>query len=372
MTTAIAHVNQNYGISVHGKSYPKPEPALSPIFTGIRKGLTNQLLLKNASRSTLHAEFGKRVGLFVNTFQQIKDFLIAIHRSNMSGTDFAAIAAKQESIKSEVQKITYSPAASLTAEVAILPEKEQLEYLNKSIELNVGALVAFLSSSLDALVAGKQAGLIEWFSADVCRFHYFLEAHETKDTILDHRHTAFGGTHTETFTRETTQTVMNERHQHDLVDAQVHAVGKVYVPFRISTLTKSLPDMFRPYFSVVTGNQIFEHVVREIKQTTSQAAESRTWHEPPPMSVWRLDPALTIGEYVVAGWDEVEERQSREQDALWGRDNYIQKGPFSSEIREEARVLLHVLGVSNIQQVYHAISELRFGRQSPYSALTRR
>lgn len=309
--------NQTYAVTVASKKYPEPKPGLTPYFESIVRDLTGVLSLKVAKAREMYPEFGKRVQLFNRTFEEIKAFLWMIRRSNCVGGDWNEIFAQLGLLKKKLDGITFCPPPGLTAEVAILPEDQQLALLNKGIVNNVRALVHFITSALDELVNEEQVGLFESFGKRVCRFHFYVNSFETEDTILGRKHTQEGRKHTEEWTRETTKTERRQRHQHDLVDADEWMVGKDKppVPHRVEWLVDGIPELFKPFFRIVTGSQIFEHVIEEVQKTTTQNNETRTWVDPlpptPPMSVWRWDPALTFGHYVVAGWDDTEVSEAR-------------------------------------------------------------
>ena len=302
-----------YEISIANRQYPEPdENTVTPFFTEMVGTLAEGLSLKTTEG--MYAAFGERVKRFNETFDQTKKFITSIIKSNMTGNDKQAIDQKALPFDQHMKRLVFSAPPGLTAEVAIRPPEQQLAILNDSISLNVGALTYFLTRSLDELVRVHQVGLIEWFSDKVARFHFYLNSFESSATILNRQHSQNGRTHTETWEKETTKTERQQRHQHDLVDAKDLPL-QTYVPYRVEKLVREIPSLFKDFFRVVKGNQIFEHVVEDVQTTVERHGESQTWTEPepqPPRSVWQYDPALVIGNYVVAGWGEEEESMSRQ------------------------------------------------------------
>jgi hypothetical protein len=321
----LALINKNYEITLGNKRYPVPEESgPTPFFEEMTSSLIGELSLKSPKSDEMYPAFGSLVERFNRTFEQIKAFLVMIHRTNCTGKDHAAIEEKVKAVGTQMKKLTFSHPPGLTAQLAIRPEEEQLVSLNESISLNIRALVYFLTKSLDEMVAAQHVGLIDWIGPKVCSFHFFLNSFDTKDTILNRSHTVNDRTHTETWERETVKTAKRQRHQHDLVKAEALPVD-TYVPFRVQKLAREVPDLFKDYFRVVQGQQIFEHVVEEVQTTVNRQGESRTWTEPipqPARSVWKYDPALVIGDYVVAGWDEVEVAKSKRIDE-WDGKRYL-------------------------------------------------
>lgn len=188
----------------------------------------------------------------------------------------------------------------------------------------------------------QQTGVIEWFSDDVCRFNFFrnvlierkVSQRTSSETSSDKVTNGTVHTRKTTVEHDWERTHRHVRHTHDVVEAQKLAflgrwskVEETRKPFWVEDLIDDIPEYLRAVAHIVTGQQIYEQIVEEDLKTeewTEVETSTSSWFEESPearaariareaaerqrlragMSLYRWDPAVVVGHYVLAGWSE--------------------------------------------------------------------
>lgn len=196
-----------------------------------------------------------------------------------------------------------------------------------------------LVGALDQLVDRGVVGPITWDTrvSSWCSLHYFRreiahdDAGQTIQTQISRPRQDIGvralwSTETTTTARRTTHEFRHVRIEHQLVDAQRVELGdrRLVVPQEVQPLVARLPDWLAPLVSGVIGEGRGEQriVLDEQSDMTEEVTVTRTRRMEPNRY---FDPALVLGHYVLAGWDETEQqaelarrRQSADRRAAWG------------------------------------------------------
>lgn len=181
------------------------------------------------------------------------------------------------------------------AEIAIKPKDQIWPALMEGLQQGINALREKVIVTLDDLVAQKQVGSIQWLSQTVCRFSYFTATH--RDTFL--REYRNGNQ----LIKEKERTHIHLMHIHDVMDANSIPLpaNTVKMPERVRTLIQNFPAPLFQYGKVVVGNEIARQTM-EVDRAKEIVTETQII-EP----VYRNDPALILGHYVLAGWEVGEE-----------------------------------------------------------------
>jgi hypothetical protein len=175
-------------------------------------------------------------------------------------------------------------------------------------------LIQLFTFWLHRLVEGEFIGLVEWAgeAADVCRYHFIQ--HEYRQDVLGEEIRAeragpiWGGTVTTFLDRAIRSQLFGLRYVHHLVGATLHRPEEYphLMPERIHRLLKTAPLWLRPHVLLVDGQLTRQEIVR-------QQIADRTAVETRVLSVYRYDPGVLLGPFIIAGWtaEEVEARKRR-------------------------------------------------------------
>lgn len=182
------------------------------------------------------------------------------------------------------------PSISM-AEVAIKPNEDVRVTLMEGLRQGIVALREKVVATLDDLVAQKQVGLIQWFSQSVCRFSYYTAMH--KDQVVRQ----YQQRNQRITERERTHIHM--MHIHDVIEAEQIPLpaSSVKMPRRVRALINEFPESLKPFGRVVIGNEIATQTT-EVNRAREIITETEVIE-----SSFRRDPALILGHYVLAGWE---------------------------------------------------------------------
>lgn len=244
--------------------------AVTPVLTSTRHG-QEQLFSNYASHASQLQRMSSGIDAFVKT----------VIRQNMGPS--ASVFMPDFSLR----------IARPTAELAIRTEPEVRAGLNEGLKRAGTALAQKLKMLFDSLVEQKHVGEIQWFSSTVARFSYATSQHS--DALLrQYRERGFRITERE-------RTHVHLLHIHDIVNARRLRLGdrSIAVPARVQPIIQAIPPWLANFAEIVAGDEISSEVhevgrKKEIIRESEWAGEEITY---------RRDPALTIGCYVLAGWE---------------------------------------------------------------------
>lgn len=159
--------------------------------------------------------------------------------------------------------------------------------LNRTSSAYVRGLIKVLNKSVMTL---SGIGLIAFSEQDprVCQFYHpqrtVQESARDAGTFREH-------TRTETYAATI----------RDLVDAEPVAVPpseqwpKLKIPTRVWPVLEKIPGVLRPHCRIVSGSLIHRLVISR--------TQTESWTTPIPAPVYKPDPALVLGPYVIAAWE---------------------------------------------------------------------
>lgn len=269
----------HFDVEVQGRKYPfAPPSALLPeVLEPLPRTLFGPLEIPPGNKESLMRSFQASAKKLDQTCDQTATYL----------TKFAG------ETKVQITRPTFPPA--MRAEAAALPVDELHVHLNSALLSRCRQTSLTMVNTLDLLVDAEQVGLLQWFSDDVCRYTYYQNTLEDRDLGIKQR--LDGSTE---HVRERWH--RHRRITHDLMNATAHPFpgNDVRKPPQVDTLLYSAPEFLRPFFSIVSGTQIFEETIERAHLS------ERINTETPPVFKEEVqwDPALCLGHYVLAGWDE--------------------------------------------------------------------
>lgn len=182
----------------------------------------------------------------------------------------------------------------------------------------IHTLVKKLVLSLDCLTELEVVGLIHWLQPDACQYHFFRhvlkvapgDVRESAREEVTDRGSVRERKRVTRVERDFVQTRSIARHVHDLVCCRNYALAgatDVPMPDRVRHLIRKIPPYLGRFLRVVTGKEVRRLIIERdiLTETTTDTEESVTVREE---HLYRPDPALVLGHYVLAGWDEDELR----------------------------------------------------------------
>lgn len=320
-----------YQIAVGGATYParlrKEESVNLPeVLKAVEQHSVSQLMIPQMRKKTdIFAAYAKSVDRLDSEYVQFQKMLVEVVKANIAkGTDASGSRQVVERFENWLGKTRYHAPPALRADVAIKEPQEIVTQLNEGIRRAVSDQVEKVHQMLDGLVDVEQVGLNLFLDPHTCQFSFFSDSYDLEDKYrtLDTKREDNGRFHKETKTVETTttRTTTHVRHQHDLVDVQPWSLKDAFIPIRLREVAKALPSSYEPFARVLTGKQIFEGLYEEVftKTTKTVGDQAREWTDPPPRpaprerTVYRYDPAIVLGQYVLGGWGPEEEQIDRQ------------------------------------------------------------
>jgi hypothetical protein len=205
-------------------------------------------------------------------------------------------------------------ASTVVQEPAVVMAK-----LTQSLARSACKLVESFFSALEQLVDKEVVGLIQWHSDSVCKFHFFrrLLVHEFDGRTTKEQTATFwrsvDGREVER-TEKTTATTTKGRHVHEhirheqqLMNAANRPLGSsdLVIPEDVQQILDVVPHWLSPFVGVAVGECFRERIIRHTEKS-EQWEDSQITKQVIERPVTYFDPAVTIGEFVLAGWGQRE------------------------------------------------------------------
>lgn len=337
--------NHRVRTAFYGRVYPvsartevTSDPELPPGFRTLPDDFWGTLPFAQATKGRHALPKPKLYGVYNNTLDALEKmhaegvaFLGKIFTCNVEiRTDWLNDRHLYELMRRKVQEwadalpaFSFKKPHALRLDLHTQPEFVIRTTLDLALRSATESLVRQFVDALDALVDLEQVGLIEWKAPDACRYHHFrhvlierqqavrqLTNESAKDTqrgaVVKREHT-----HVTTVERDLERTHRHARHVHEVLETKSHRLStwSVSWPKRVDVLLRALPRWLKPIARIITGKEIYRQIIEQDIRTestteTEQAVE--TWEE----VLYRPDPAVVIGHYVLTGWGEEELKSS--------------------------------------------------------------
>jgi hypothetical protein len=229
------------------------------------------------------------------------------------------------------------PAVLLGKELDIKTLAKQPEtafvQLRDSLRQNTASLVESFFLALQELVHKEVVGLIEWNSQNtsLCKFHFFrrlvthvFDGQSVKEREEEYWRQAGGRTYhgRQKYTRTTT----NWREIHEVVRYEQQLMKasscrldspSVAMPTDIRRIANSIPSWLSPVLRVAVGDCFRERIIRRVDDEKKKRKSTETPSLRIERPVLYLDPAITIGEFVLLGWGRKEEEREKQRQAAY-------------------------------------------------------
>lgn len=187
-------------------------------------------------------------------------------------------------------------------------------HLQQRLEESLAQGLQRLGLRLKALVDNQCIGLVTWSDFDVCCYHFFVQE-ERETTLSAQVRQEEGIAEVRTVeTRKFRRVQMRIRRVHHLVNARLHNLDdyRGLVPFRVREFLNTVPADVRHLLQVVDGQMTQQEEVATV-------VGEETGVEQKVIGVYKKDPAITIGDFVLVGWgpEEVDAELAEKRKQRW-------------------------------------------------------
>lgn len=234
------------------------------------------VLPQTADKMALFCNYAECSGKLDKVAQEIKGFMEAVFVCNgHNDTNVKLPALEPPSIM----------------QIAGLPAERAIDHLEDLLRVKLEGAFIWFAKLLDMAAHSNLIGLVEVSKDDprVCSFAYTRRKDERTEQERN------GKLHVKV--KSTLYA-----HLHDLIGAASHPFPShsIVKPGRINGFIYKTPAWMQPQLRIVTGQKIHEWIF-------SKDFGSTEWMEDiPPRSTWAGDPAICLGRYALAGFDEEE------------------------------------------------------------------
>ncbi|OGC87482.1 hypothetical protein A3C20_02425 [Candidatus Kaiserbacteria bacterium RIFCSPHIGHO2_02_FULL_55_25] len=295
--------------------FQQPIPkGMQPMVDDLRMQLQLPKLDRNADRKAIYAAYGHDITLLDTWRTGFKMFINSAVGASIIRPAPIKVVGKDIDVFSYLEahmpEMARMPLVDFTAEIAAWPEQELLTHLKSQMDVAVTMLFNIICLWLDSMVAREFVGLLKVTGTDTGRYHYFrpLQIEKALEKSIP-RTERVGYDATQPFGRRTQYetradglveiTHQLERHDHDIVDMQMHTLADYPYPMpsRVVRFLESTPDFIRRHLKVVSGMIVKEQM---LKRTTDIETVQATIIE----STWLDSPAIVLGGlYAPIGWN---------------------------------------------------------------------
>jgi hypothetical protein len=182
-------------------------------------------------------------------------------------------------------------------------------YYDIGLKFAIGELIQDILDGLERLVSTQLVGKIKWYSPQVCEYDFYraVVVQSLGESSTTRREE--GSKVIDTTTRTVTDNHRVAIHSHEVINAKKLALPaeKILRPQSVSTLIESIPIWLKHSVRVVAGDQIRETIVeRELRTVSREDRSERVVATRSEDTIYRWDPALVLGPYVLAGWTDAD------------------------------------------------------------------
>ena len=355
----------NYTLQVEGRVFPVAERGSRPLPSRIKRQRTDQRLLDRVAgvdKRAVAEEIAIRIwdrlplaGKSVHDFKTSPETVRCFNESHSQLVERAAEARRllekvcrahvrsvrdgriEEKRQREAEEAKVRECMNVTMPTALLgPELDAatvtkqpsvvMARLTKSLAKSVCDMVESFFSAMEQLVDKEVFGLIEWCDESVCKFHFFrrLLIHrfdgETTTVRTDRVWRTVDEPGWEQATTTTTKKKKGRhihehiRHEQQLMEAAKRPLDApdLVIPESVQEIVDAIPEWLTPFVRVAVGECFRERIIRHTEKTEK-------WSQVVERAVTYYDPAITIGEFVLAGWGQREHVAEMERRARMKR-----------------------------------------------------
>jgi hypothetical protein len=325
----VEEVGDNQVANVEEQVVADQASKLAPIFAEIRQSIAASLPTDDFSSMATHNDLAMAINQsnrYLSARQsEIRRFLesLCYHAVQIKVKGIHNVEAKAKALESARKPLLAAVSAIatpleplLTAELIAQPVAIIQAAANAWVQEACNTVAAQLLLSLNALVELDVVGLIEWPGETACKLHFFRHVvvqdrvHiESTERIAEGKLSEGGRLRVERWEKtKGRNTYSIERHEHHVMNAEPLSLREStsLIPREYNELVQRIPDWLQAHIRILKGDLILEKVITrkgreeswETKPTLKSSVELR--------SAYEIDPAITIGHFVVAGWGERE------------------------------------------------------------------
>ena len=289
--------------------YKQPIPIeFAPMVAELRAKLELLKLADNADRALIYTAYGHDVKTLERHFSDFQHMVRWAMYASANEVGRKNWEEEWKSIAQSMPPFEHETLFDFSAEVAAKPEGELLQHLKTEAENAVTRIFKAFCFWLDTSMTREYVGLIRVTSDEAGRYHYFrpfrsekvLEQHDgtTKVSVDETKPQGQRTTYEKREGKLVEVTRDLERHDHDIVNMQVHTVAEYpdQMPLRVVEFLNHAPAFILPYLRIVSGTIIREQVRK--RTLGVELEDTRT------VSTWLDSPAITLADYVPVGWSE--------------------------------------------------------------------
>jgi hypothetical protein len=310
------------------RALQEPPPEIGSIFVeDIKKASAILALPDEPTRSEIFAAYGKDILDLTRRRQEADRFMLAVLECGMDRfhVEFGKRKAEKDSLQRLLEPLGVDPQIGLTADKSALPEAELTAWLKAAFHSEIGQIARRIATTLHHLADHQVVGLVDWKGLDVCMLHYFTWSAEHSSNTKHERTGDIMSWNTLTTTVAETIRLKRTRHTHHVVNAGVHQASdyKLRMPSRIKLLLANAPAWLKPHLVVIDGYETLS------METTTLADESVSEQV---HSVMRYDPAVAIGNFTLAGWNEQDVQKESADATDWKKTLLVVPAIFGAVI----------------------------------------
>lgn len=227
-----------------------------------------------------------------------------------------AIDVRQETLVSRLAWLETLPSP-LTARLMAKPLEDACDSIESSLRESCRSLIDDLFQVLDSLVDAEVGGTVER-TGSTCQLHFRRQV-IIPQAVETRTRTEFHSSASEVIEDRfvTTTSPVEYRlayHEHHVMNVVEQPLddSTVNIPEEYKPLIAAVPSWLRPHIAIIEGDLIRERIIEKELTEETAALESTvvTRTHSPAIS---YDPAITFGDYVLAGWGSRELNREAEQ-----------------------------------------------------------
>lgn len=275
------------------------------------------------------AVYGRSLAALSKARQEISEFFRVLCQTTLEfrGEGSVSEAARARVLEAQLEQMVAScrlppwpPDPVFTADICREPLADAIPRLREELAGRTRGLAGQIFEVCERLMTAEIVGRIAWKTASACQLHFHrrvIVQRQTKSEVAGRPSAQLSGPLEDAFNDEGLSLVVSRRrtevtdwenefrsarHEHHLVEAVREGVDqtKVPIPEPLRALVQAIPAWLRPSVNIVHGMQFRGTSIERV-------VHHETWQESRALAplieyVPMMEPALTIGHYVLVGW----------------------------------------------------------------------